>query len=230
MAVYLLKEMEKLRIRLDSLSTRVEERVIDAVEALENRDGELAGVIIKADKEIDEIELVVEDECIRILALFQPVAVDLRFVNSSVKINKDLERIGDLAVKSAWQAKDLSVKERIEADINLRALTAKVLVMLRRSLKALTNLDSESAYSVCELEDEIDDLTKTIQDNIKKLLYKHPEWSEQLMMLYKASECFERIADLANNIAREIIYIVEGKVVRHNKGVTKKESKNRFKP
>jgi phosphate transport system protein len=229
MAVILLKEIEKLRKKILAMSTRVEEKFRLAVKAAEERDTSLAENVMKGDYEIDEFELDVEEECLRILALYQPVAIDLRYVTAIVKINKDLERIGDLAAKIARKARALSVMEKIDVSLDFSTMTERVREMLEKSLNGLIEIDVDKAFEVCEIDDEVDAMYAVIQAQINKYLTEHPEWTEQLMHYVRIADCVERIADHAGNIAEELIYIVEGTVIKHNKDSIKKRTENKFK-
>jgi phosphate transport system protein len=229
MAIILLKEIEKLKKKILSMSTRVEERFELAVKALVDMDTNLAEEVMKADSEIDELELEVEEECLKILALYQPVAVDLRYVNAIVKINKDLERIGDLAAKIARKARSLSVSEKINVSLDFRPMTERVRKMLEKSLNGLIEIDVDKAFEVCELDDEVDAMNAEMQTRINSLLAGHPEWVEQLMHYARVADSVERIADLAGNIAEELIYIVDGTVIKHDKESLKKRTEKKFK-
>ncbi len=228
MAIMLLKEIERLKKKVLAMSTLVEERFSLAVRALEERDTSLAEEVIKADAEIDELELDVEEECLRILALYQPVAIDLRYVNAIIKINKDLERMGDLATKIASKARDLSLIDRISLAPDFGPMTEKVREMLGKSLTALIELDVDAAYVVCELDDEVDEINAEIQSSIAGILSEHPEWAKQLIHYTKIADSIERIADHAGNIAEELIYIIEGKVIKHHKESIKNRTEDKF--
>ena len=224
MSTGLFRETEKLRGKLLSQCLRVEERVSQAIQAFNEMDNDLAEQIIRTDTEIDQAELGIEEECMRIMALYQPVAVDLRFVNSAIRINKDVERIADLAVKIAWQTKDLSSLNRINANIDFTALSEKVSEMLRGGMTALREQEVTLAYDVCKLDDSVDALTREMLLSIQGLLTGHPEWSEQLMLIIRVTDSLERIADLSGNIAEEVIYIASGQVIRHCRDAIKNQS------
>ena len=220
----LFRETEKLKAILLSQCGRVEERVNLAVQAFHELDNDLAEQIIRTDTEIDQAELGIEDECMRIMALYQPVAVDLRFVNSAIRINKDVERIADLAVKIAWQTKDLSSLDRIKPDIDFAPLSEKVSEILRGCITALREQDVAPAYDICKLDDGVDALAREVLLSIQGFLTGHPEWSEQLMLIIKVTDSLERIADLSANIAEEVIYIASGTVIRHCSDAIKNQS------
>ncbi len=229
MSVILLKAMEKLKKMTLLLSAHVEERVVNTIIAFEQRDAGLASKVVEADHVINELEIEVEEECYRVLALQQPVAIDLRFINAVVKINKDLERIGDLAVENAKHTMELLSKPEIDMGIELSPLTESVRDILKASLNALMDLDDDLAFDVCESKDKASAENEVIQMFVKESLVKHPEWSGQLMRIAKFSDNIERIARLSSNITEEVIYIVKGKIVRHDKGTIQKRTEKKFK-
>jgi phosphate transport system protein len=212
-------ELERLKRRILSLGAMVEERVHMAIKAIETRDGALAARIIEADNEIDEAEVEVEEECLKILALHQPVAVDLRFINATIKINNDLERIGDEAVNIAERVVNISRRPPISVLFDYSLMADKAEGMLKSSLDALVNLDVDIAYQVCLTDDEVDELNRDVYDRVKEAIKKEPERVGYLINLLLISRHLERIADHATNIAEEVIYMIEGEISRHQKPV-----------
>jgi len=190
-----------------------------AIEAFETRNGDLAQQIIKADREIDEAEVEVEEDCLKILALHQPVAVDLRFISAVIKINNDLERVGDEAVNIAERVENISIRVPVTVPFEYGAMAEKVEAMLRKSLDALVNLDADLAYKVCLSDDEVDDINRDIYDKIKEVIKIHPDRVSYLINLLFIARHLERIADHATNIAEEVIYMVEGEIPRHRKDI-----------
>jgi phosphate transport system protein len=161
-----------------------------------------------------EVEL--EEECLKVLALNQPVAGDLRFIVSIMKINNDLERVGDLTVNIAERAKFLSTRERPDIPLDFLQMTKKTQAMLRRSLDALMNRNAEAAHEVLLADDEIDAINREMYVKIQEEIHKKPAQMESLIHLLSCSRHLERIADLATNIAEDIIYMIEGAIVRHS--------------
>ena len=192
-----------------------EESVRMAIQAFETRNRKLALEIIEADREIDEAEVEVEEECLKILALHQPVAVDLRFINAVTKINNDLERVGDEAVNIAERVASIAGKVPVEVPFEYSTMAEKSEAMLRKSLDALVNLDADLAYKVCLSDDEVDEINRDIYDKIKEVIKMHPDRVSYLINLLLISRHLERIADHATNIAEEVIYMVEGEISRH---------------
>ncbi len=215
MPVRLQKELQKLKKRILSLGTMVEERVRMAIKAVETRDEKLAKRIIEMDREIDEIEVEIEEECLKILALHQPVAVDLRFIAAVIKINNDLERIGDQAVNIAERVVSIARRPQVTVPFDYKLMAEKTETMLKESLDALVNLDVDLAYMVCLKDDEVDDMNREIYDKVKEAIRSHPDRVGYMINLLLVSRHLERIADLTTNIAEEVIYLIEGEITRH---------------
>jgi len=216
MAKHFDRELEKLKKKILSLGAMVEERVYLAIKAIESRDPDLAQRIIRSDHEIDETEVEVEEECLKILALYQPVAIDLRFIVAVIKINNDLERIADEAVNIARGVSYLSRKKKIfDFDFDFSQMVEKTQSMLKGSLDALVNLDTDLAFKVCILDDEVDKINGEVHRLVKDAIRDNPEQGEHLVNLLLISRHLERIADHATNIAEEVIYLIEGEIVRH---------------
>jgi phosphate transport system protein len=210
------KELEKIKKRILSLGGIVEDRVRMSIKAIETRDAGIAKKIINGDYEIDEMEVDIEEECLKILALHQPVAVDLRFIATVIKINSDLERIADETVNIARGVNYLSKrKQDFDFDFDFSEMLDKTQSMLKRSLDALVNLDTDLAAKVCILDDEVDKINGEIHRIVKDAIKKNPEQGEHLINLLLISRHLERIADHATNIAEEVIYLVDGEIVRH---------------
>jgi phosphate transport system protein len=212
---HLQTELEKLKRRILTLGTNVEERVRMAIRAIEKLDADLAQKIIESDKEIDEAEVEIEEECLKIIALHQPVAVDLRFISAVIKINNDLERIGDMAVNIAERVASIAKRPPVNVPIDYSIMGEKVEAMLKNSLDSLVNLDSDLAYKVTLADDEVDEMKRKIYDIVKDAIRQYPDRSGYLINLLLISRHLERIADHATNIAEEVIYLIEGVIPRH---------------
>jgi phosphate transport system protein len=217
MARHFQRELDKIKKMILSLGALVEERVRMAITAIEDRDAEMATQIIKLDYEIDEMEVEIEEECLKILALHQPVAVDLRFLVAVIKINNDLERIGDQAVNIAQRIQNIAKRQRVEFAFDYTAMANKVESMLRTSLDALVGLDIDLAYKVLTQDDEIDEINREAYDRIKQAIRQHPDDVGYLINLLLISRHLERLADHTTNIAEEVIYLIEGEIIRHGK-------------
>jgi phosphate transport system protein len=156
------KELEEIKKRILALGAMVEERVRMAIKAIEDWDAYLAEEILKRDYEIDELEIEVEEECLKILALHQPVAVDLRFLIAVIKINNDLERIGDEAVNIGNRVLTIARRQRLQLSFDYGVMAEKAASMLRMSLDALVNLDIDLAFKVLTMDDEVDHMHREI--------------------------------------------------------------------
>ena len=212
------KEIDRLKRRVLALGGVVENNLEKATGAVLRNDEALAAEVIASDKDVDETEVEIEEECLKILALYQPVAADLRFVVAVLKLNNDLERIGDLAVNIA--EKLTAVRQ---ADPGLRPQTFPHMIecvrsMFRKSLDALINLDTDEARAVGAADDEVDDLHRAMFGYVIEGMKQNPDSAEALVHFLSISRYLERVADHATNIAEDVIYMTEGLIVRHGVG------------
>jgi len=215
MPTHLLREIEKLKKEILNLCARVEDAVRQAAVAIEKRDAELAEKIIKSDTAIDHQEVEVEEECLKLLALYQPVAIDLRFIIAMLKINNDLERIGDLAVNIAERAVFLATQPRTDLSFDFTAMANVAQSMLKKSIDALVNQSVELAKEVCAADNTIDAMNREMYMKVMDEILAHPKQIAPLIHLLSVSRYLERIADHATNIAEDAIYMIEGRIVRH---------------
>jgi phosphate transport system protein len=215
MRSHLDREFEKLKKQILSLSADVEESVMKAVNSVVNRDPILGEEVIAADEEIDFSEVDVEEEVLKILALHQPVAGDLRFVLAILKINNDLERVGDEAVNIAERSIFLANHPLPIPPFDFNVMANKAQNMLRMSLDSLMNVDALTAKKVCKLDDEVDELNRMMYSHVQTAIRQNPEYVENLIHLLSISRHLERIADYATNIAEDVIYMIEGTIIRH---------------
>jgi phosphate transport system protein len=213
-------EIEKLKAKVLTLSAMVEEAVFKAVKAVEQRDIALADRVKESDREIDTMEVEIEEDCLKILALHQPVAIDLRFIIAVLKLNNDLERIGDLAVNIAHRARSLSKLEGTPELLDFQGMASKVKAMLRKCLESLVHMDTNLARAVCAADDEVDALNRHMYERVHAAIKRNPEQSDKLIHLFAVSRNLERIADHATNIAEDVIYMIQGEIVRHGKGMS----------
>ena len=215
MPAHLKKEIDNLKKELLTLCGIVEDSFWQAVKSIKNRDVKLAEKVIDSDIEIDQMEVKVEEDCLKILALHQPVAIDLRFIITALKINNDLERIGDLAVNIAERSQFLSAQKPIDMLFDFETMAEKTQAMVKKSLDALVNIDCDLASQVCQADDEIDAINRQMYNQVKGQIKQAPENIETLIHLLSVSRHLERIADHATNIAEDVIYMVKGEIVRH---------------
>jgi len=215
MSKHLHNEIEKLKKRILNLSTMVESAVQMATTALRERDAGLAKSVISADSEIDLCEVDIEEECQKILALYQPVAHDLRHIIAVLKINAELERIGDATVNISERVLLLVNKEWMDIHIDFPDMAQKAQDMLHKSLDALVNLDASLAYEVILADDEVDAINEHMYGQVEKAIQQEPDRVDSYINLLGISHNIERIADHASNIAEDVIYLLEGRIVRH---------------
>jgi phosphate transport system protein len=215
MSVHLQREIDKLKKSLLSLCALVEYQLESAMDALQERDGSKAQRVLERDSEVDQREVEVEEECMKALALHQPVACDLRFLVSVLKMNKDLERIGDMAVNIARKAITVAGYSGLEIPFDLAAMWHKARAMLRDSIDALVNRDAPLAQEICGRDREVNCMKKEIRRQAEELLRSQPNRVSFWLALMGVARNLERIADHAVNIAEDVIYLVEGRIVRH---------------
>jgi phosphate transport system protein len=215
MTAHLQKEIDALKKDILSLVAVVEENVRRAVKSIENRDIHLGEKVIQVDGEIDSSEVEIEETCLKILALHQPVAIDLRFIMAMLKLNNDLERIGDLAVNIAERAIYLASTEKTSVSFDYREMTQKTQAMVKKSFDALVNMDTELAREVIASDDEVDEIERRIVKRAEDAIRKNPDEVDRLLHHMFVARHLERIADHATNIAEDVIYMVEGSIVRH---------------
>jgi phosphate transport system protein len=211
-------EIERLKKNILSLSAVVEDAVRKAILATERRDPILAQAVIAGDKQIDVLEVELEEECLKILALHQPVAMDLRFIIAVLKINNDLERIGDLAANVAERAVYLADHKDVVPPPTLSELAAKAQEMLHTSLDALVNADTELAKKVLRTDDEVDALHRGMYQRVQQRAKDNPDQIGGIFQWLSVSRYLERIADQATNIAEDVIYMMDGEIIRHHRG------------
>ena len=209
------KELAQLEKQLLALTAMVEENVQLSFKSLTKGDVALAGKLIKSEQEINRMEVELEEECLKILALHQPVANDLRLIVAVLKINNNLERIADLAVNIAERALAVAKAPRVTCPLNLDDMAERVIAMLGQALDSLVNADLELAHSVLELDEEVDTLHGGNYQLFKDHILKSPETIDTVLSYLTVSRHLERIADLATNIAEDVIYLNEGTIVRH---------------
>ena len=208
------REIDRLKKKFMVLGSMVEDRVQKACMAIGTRDPELLDEIIGSDWEIDEMEIEVEEECLKILALHQPVASDLRLLVTIIKINNELERIADIAVNIAKRVQVISKDSRIVSRVDYQAMSTKVMQMLKHGLDALVTEDASLARMIFLEDAEVDRLRNQAYRQIIGELNEMPGHAACLVNLYLLARHLERIGDRATNIAEEIIYLVEGEIVR----------------
>jgi len=216
MSKHLKHDLERLEKRLLLLGARVEDTVRSSIHALLDRRADIAHKVIGADPEIDREEVEIEEECLKILALHQPVANDLRFTAACLKINNDLERIGDLAVNIAERAASMERAIAFPIPSSLRQMMEKTTSMLRRSLDSFVQANAALAREVMADDEEVDVANrKNIEAMVERMKAGSGNGVETALAFLSASKNLERIADHATNIAEDVVYMVEGEIIRH---------------
>jgi len=219
--IRLQRKNEMLKSKLISLATSVEESVKLAIKAIRDRDEKLATSVIDGDREIDRVEIEIEEDCLEILALHQPVAMDLRFITGGFKIINQLERIGDLAVNIAETAVLLASEPPLQIPSDYFLMAERAENMLKNALDAFVNMDDALATEVLADDDEVDMMKHKLHRNFEERLGTEIERSRALIHLFLVSRHLERIADHSTNIAEDVIYMVTGAIVRHGHSSTK---------
>jgi len=209
------RQIENLKERILRLGTLVEEAISKSITALINRETALAQRVMANDANIDAMEVEVEEECLKILALYQPVAADLRFVVAVLKINNDLERMGDLARNIAKRVTQLEGGDPYDLPPEIRMMATHAQEMVRQCLDAVVKRDPTLARQVREEDDIVDEARQRIQRRVLQGIKDRPENVENLLRINSVSKHIERIADMATNIAEDVVYMVEGDIVRH---------------
>jgi len=209
------RQIEHLKERILRVGTLVEEAISRSISAVINRDVSLAQRVMASDEAIDRMEVEVEEECLKILALYQPVAADLRFVVAVLKINNDLERMGDLAKNIAKRVAQLEDAGPLDLPPEIRTMAALAEEMVRECLAAVVDGDPVLARRVREQDDAVDAQRQRVRKRLLDGIKAGPDRVEALLRLNSITKHIERIADMATNVAEDVIYMVEGEIVRH---------------
>jgi phosphate transport system protein len=212
--MYFHREIDQLKKQLLQLGTLVEDRLRRACIILETRDDGEAQKLMTADWEIDDMEIRVEEECLKILALHQPVARDLRLIVAIIKINSELERIGDIAVNIAKRVQTINKTPGFVFVIDYQPMATKAMEMVKASLDALVTEDAAMARKIFLMDDEVDQQRDVAYKTVIAEISKQSENAASLINLYLIARHLERIGDRATNIAEEIVYLVEGEIIR----------------
>jgi phosphate transport system protein len=215
MSKHLQRDLDHLNDELLKISSMVEEMIDKATQALIERRVQLADEVVGSDEYVDRHEVHVEEDCLKMLALHQPVAVDLRRIATVLKVNNDLERIADLAVSIAQRAKAMDefpafpIPEQLPSIVNLSTQ------MVRGAMDAFVNMDVASARRIMALDATVDQLNRDIIVELQNTMQKRPELVAAALHCFSAVRHIERIADHATNISEDVVYLVEGDIVRH---------------
>ena len=209
------EELEALKQTLLAMGALVEDQIRHAMQALVDRDDALASEVIERDRQVNAYDVEVDAQCVELLALHQPAAGDLRFITTAMKIVTDLERIGDQAVNIAQRVIELNAEPQLKPYIDLPRMAERAQAMVKESLDAFVARDTELARRVRAEDDEVDALKEQIFRELLTFMMEDPRSIPRAIRLILISRCMERVADHATNIAEMVIYLVEGKMVRH---------------
>jgi phosphate transport system protein len=209
------EELQELRHHLLEMGGLVEKQIADAIRALVDRDDEFARLIIERDRTVNRMEVQIDDMCLRLLALHQPAARDLRLITTALKINTDLERAGDMAENICERVIELSREPQLKPLIDVPRMAAIAQGMLRQSLDAFVREDTELALQVCHQDDEVDQLADQLLRELLTFMLEDPQTISRALRLVFISKYLERLADHATNIAEMVIFMVKGKSIRH---------------
>jgi phosphate transport system protein len=211
-------ELETLKEQILLMGGKVEEAIRHSMKSLTDRDSKLAEQVILRDRKIDDLQIEVDEHCHRMLALYQPTAGDMRFITSTMKINSDLERMGDLSVNIAERAIALNEDEPLKPYIDLPRMAEISQDMVHKALDSLVSGNVVSAKKVCERDDEVDHLNDQIFRELISFMLEDKANITRSMDLILVARHLERIADHATNVAEDVIYLVEGRDIRHHRG------------
>jgi phosphate transport system protein len=212
---YLEEEIDQLRTKVIKMGSLVEEQLDFAVRALFESNFELAKIVIERDDKVDKFDVKIDKLCQRIFALTQPVAVDLRVILSALKINNDLERIGDIAVNIAERAEPLKDNLDILKNVGLDIMADKVKIVMRKTIDSFVNNDHELAFSVIKSDDVIDNMDRDIFNRLVEIMEKDSALIKSGAHCISLLRHLERLADHATNIAEEVVFLVDSKIIKH---------------
>jgi len=211
-------ELKELKAKILRMGGLAEEQVRGSLRALIERDSELARKIIENDRQVNSLDVEVDEDCLRLLALQQPTARDLRFITTAMKISTELERISDLAENICERAIELNEEPQLKPYIDIPRMANWSLQMVKEALDAFVAGDSAMARKVCADDDFVDDLTHQLFRELLSFMLENPKTITRAIRITFIAKYLERIADHATNVAELVVYMVEGKIIRHTLG------------
>lgn len=209
------EELTALKERILRMGALVETQVSNAIKALVERDVELARRVIETDHQVNAYDVEIDEECIRLLALRQPTATDLRFITTAMKISTDLERMSDLAEDICERALELAEEPQLKPYIDIPRMADHARMMLKEALDAFVNRNADLARRVCREDDFVDELTGQVFRELLSYMMENPQTISRAIRITFVAKYIERIADHATNVAEMVVYLVEGKIIRH---------------
>jgi phosphate transport system protein len=222
METHFQKELEELKENLLKMAAMVEKAIRDSVQSLVKRDSELAQKAFELEDKINTMDIDINNKCLNLLALRQPMAADLRFITSAMKIVTDLERMGDQAVNIAERAISLNQEPQLKPLIDIPRMAEITQSMVKDVLDAFVNRDSKLARSVCERDDLVDGLNDQVFRELLTYMISDPKTVTRAVQLMIVARCLERIADHATNIAEDVIFMVDALVIKHHADIEEK--------
>jgi len=216
MSKHLQRDIERLRKDILMLGSLVEEATDKSIKVIGRSDEKVLDELFQGEERINQMEVDIHEECLKVLALHQPVATDLRFIVAVLKVNNDLERMGDQAINIAGRVRSLMGEKPLSAPVDFAAMGEVARRMVHLSLEALVNQDVEAARRVGEMDDELDDMHAETYRIIQEAMKEDPEMIKTGVSYLTISSNLERIGDLSTNIAEETVFMEEGEVVRHS--------------
>ncbi len=217
------KELQELKESLLMMAALVEEAISNSVQSLVKRDSDLAQKTLEGEDKINAMEIAIDDNCLKLLALRHPMAADLRFITSAMKIVTDLERMGDQAVNIAERAISLNQEPQLKPYLDIPKMAEIAQSMVKDVLDAFVNQDSKLARSVCERDDMVDGLNDQVFRELLTFMMSDPRTITRAVHLMIVCRCLERIADHATNIAEDVIFMVDARVIKHRADIKEKE-------
>ena len=218
------RELEELKGSLLKMATLVEEMLRDAIQALVRRDSDMAKLAMEKEGQINVMENSIDEMCLKLLALRQPMATDLRFITSSMKIITDLERMGDQAVNICERVFSLNQEPQLKPYLDIPRMAEITQSMVKDVLDAFVNRNSKLARSVCERDDLVDSLNDQVFRELLTYMISDPKTITRAVHLILVCRCLERIADHATNIAEDVIFMVDALVIKHRADLNEKEA------
>ena len=212
------EELKDLNAKLLRMGGMVEDQIQGALRALVDRDSDLAREIIENDHRVNTLDVEVDEDCLRLLALQQPAARDLRFITTAMKISTELERMSDLAENICERALELNEEPQLKPYIDIPRMATWALQMVREALDAFVGSDVPLARKVCADDDFVDDLTEQLFRELLSFMLEDPQTTSRAIRITFIAKYLERIADHATNVAELVVYMVEGKIIRHTIG------------
>ena len=209
------EELATLKSKLLQMGALVEEQIREALRALVDRDEDLARKVIANDRRVNTLDVEIDEACLELLALFKPAARDLRFITTAMKISTELERMSDLAENICERAIELNEEPQLKPYIDIPRMADKAMRMVWNSLDAFVKWDSELARKVLDDDDEVDEFTEQIFRELLSFMIENPQTIPRAMRLSFIAKYIERIADHATNIGELVVYMVEGRIIRH---------------